>query len=238
MAALGLIAAERHRRRTGQGQLVEIALKDVALAMLGNLGILAEVTANGEDRPKLGNALYGAYGWDFPTSDGRRVMVVALTLRQWTGLLAATGLEEPIEAATRRPGLDLAREGDRFRARKEITAVLAPWFRARRVADFAHSFDEHGVTWSEFRSFAQAVAEDPDLSTENPMLALLDQPGIGRYPVPGSPFAFGALPREPPRRAPLLGEHTDEILSEVVGLGGAEIARLHDAGVVAGPGSV
>ena len=71
---------------TGEGQLVEVALKDVALATLGNLGILGEVMVNGVDRPKYGNALYGAYGQDFVTADGRRVMIVALTARQWSGL--------------------------------------------------------------------------------------------------------------------------------------------------------
>lgn len=235
MAALGLIAAERHRRLTGEGQLVEMALKDVALAMLGNLGILGEVMVNGVDRPKYGNALYGAYGQDFLTADGRRVMVVGLTARQWTGLLAATGMQAEMEALGQRLGLRLSLEGDRFKARKEITALLEPWFKARRVEDFARSFDEHGVTWSEFRSFAQAVAEDPDLSTAHPMFTNLEQPGVGSYLVPGSPLAFSAFEREPPRPAPVLGEHTEEILTEIVGLGSAEIAKLYDDKIVAGP---
>ena len=235
MAALGLIAAERHRRATGEGQLVEIALKDTALAMLGHLGIIGEVMVNREDRAKHGNSLFGAYGQDFVTADGRRVMVVGLTRRQWAGLLAATGLAQPIEELGRRLGLKLGLEGERFKARKEITAILEPWFRARRVEDFARSFDEHGVTWSEFRSFARAVAEDPDLSTRNPMFELLDQPGVGRYLAPGTPLAFSAFAREPPRPAPTLGEHTEEILAEVVGLGPAEIASLYDDRIVAGP---
>ena len=133
MAALGLLAAERHRRLTGQGQLVEIALKDVALAMLGNLGILGEVAVNGVDRPKYGNSLFGAYGQDFPTADGRRVMVVALTGRQWSGLCTATGLQAEVDELGRRLGLDLGLEGNRFQARLELTALFAPWFAARRV---------------------------------------------------------------------------------------------------------
>lgn len=64
-AALGILAAERHRRLTGEGQLVELALKDMALAMLGNLGIIGEVMINGADRPKMGNALFGAYAQNF-----------------------------------------------------------------------------------------------------------------------------------------------------------------------------
>ena len=235
MAALGLLAAERHRRLTGQGQLVEIALKDVALAMLGNLGILGEVAVNGVDRPKYGNSLFGAYGQDFPTADGRRVMVVALTGRQWSGLCAATGLQAEIDELGRRLGLDLGLEGNRFQARLELTALFAPWFAARRVDEFADLFDRSGVTWSEFRSFAKAMAEDPDLSVQHPMFQQLEQPGIGSYLVPGTPFEFSAFERQPPRPAAVLGQHTEEILAEVVGLGSAEISRLYADKVVAGP---
>lgn len=235
MAVSALLAAERHRLRTGQGQEVVFSLKDAAAAMLGNLGIIGEVAVNGVDRPKAGNALYGGYGQDFPCADGRRVMVIGLTRRQWDGLVKATGTADAIALLERRIGESLADEGARFCHRAAITAVLAPFFSARRVADFARDFDKAGLTWSEFRSFACAVAEDPDLGPDNPMFSDLDQPGLGRFPVPGSPFGFGALPREAPARAPELGEHTEEVLAEVAGLSSGQIGRLFDQGTVAGP---
>lgn len=235
MAAVGILAAERRRRATGQGGEVQMALKDVAAAMLGNLGILGEVIVNGVDRPKYGNALYGAYGQDFVCADGRRVMVIGLTDRQWQGLCRVTGTEAEMQALGARLGLDLAEEGNRFRARQEITAVLAPWFAARRVEEFAGRFDAAGITWSQFRSFAQAVAEDPDVSTDNPMFSMVDQPGLGRYLAPGSPLAFSGEARAEPGPAPVLGQHTEEVLADVMGLPGTEIVSLFDAGVVAGP---
>jgi len=235
MIVSGLLAAERHRLRRGTGQLVEIALKDVAAAMLGNLGIIGEVAVNGVDRPKGGNSLYGAYGQDFLCADGRRVMVIGLTDRQWRGLVRMTGTGEAMAALAAREGVDLDREGVRYRLRAAITAILAPWFAARSVADFAAEFDAKGLTWSEFRSFAEAVRLDPDLSPDNPIFAAIDQPGIGRFPVPGSPFHFAAAGRENPRPAPRLGQHTEEILADVLGLGSGAIGKLMDAGVVAGP---
>jgi len=235
MAALGLLAAERHRRLTGEGQSVEIALKDVALAMLGNLGIIGEVMVNHVDRPKYGNYLYGAYGNEFDTADGRRVMVVGLTRRQWDGICKVTGLKAEFDALGQRLGLDLNREGDRFKARDEITALLKPWFLARSVDDFAGAFDENGVTWSVFRSFKQAVTEDPDCSTWHPMFDLIEQPGIGEYLMPGTPFEFGQFEREPPQPAPALGQHTDEILSDLLGMSDVEVSKLHDDKIVAGP---
>ena len=235
MIVTGLLAGERRRTRTGRGQEVKLALKDVAAAMLGNLGIIGEVAVNGTDRAKSGNALYGAYGQDFVCADGHRVMVIGLTDRQWRGLVQATGCEEAMAALGRRLGLDLSEEGARWQARAEITAVLQPWFAARKVADFAAEFDAAGLTWSQFRSFAEAVAEDPDLSADNPIFSNIDQPGLGRFPVPGSPFSFSAEPRHAPVPAPELGAHTEAILADVAGLPDGEIARLFDDGIVAGP---
>ena len=237
MAVTALLAAERHRLRTGQGQEVLFSLKDAAAAMLGHLGIIGEVCVNDTDRPKCGNALYGGYGQDFLCADGARVMVIGLTDRQWRGLVKATGTLEAIAALEARLGESLEDEGARFRHRAAITEVLAPFFAQHKVAEFATQFDHNGVTWSQYRNFAQAVREDPDLSTQNPMFELLDQPGLGTYPVPGSPLAFSALSREAPLPAPDLGAHTEEVLADVAGLSGGEIGTLFDKGIVTGPRS-
>ncbi len=230
-----LLAAERHRLRSGQGQLAELALKDVAAAMMGHLGIIGEVCVNGVDRPKYGNALYGAYGQDFVTACGNRVMVIGLTDRQWTGLVRVLGLDPAIAALSTRLGLDLSAEGNRFAARAEITALFAPWFAARDLAAIAPLMDAAKLTWAPFRSFAQAVALDPDLSTDNPMFADIAQPGIGSYPVPGSPVTSTAFDRLPPRPAPRLGAQSEAILADVLGLGSGQIGSLMDRGIVAGP---
>jgi 2-methylfumaryl-CoA isomerase len=232
MVVTALLAAERKRLRQGKGSGVELSLKDVAAAMLGHLGIIGEVEVNGIAREKSGNALYGAYGQDFVCADGRRVMVIGLTDRQWRGLLNVTGMREDMAALEKRLGESLADEGARWRNRDAITVLLAPWFAARKVADFATMFDEAGVTWSVFRDFATALAEDPDLSLANPMFARIEQPGIGAYRVPGTPMSFSDEARETPVRAPVLGEHTEEILADVAGLPDTEIAALFDAGLV------
>ena len=128
----------------------------------------------------------------------------------------------------------MAAEGNRWAARREISALFRPWFEARRLAEVGPLFDGAGLTWSVFRSFAQAVTQDPDLSPDNPMFQMLDQPGIGRLPVPGSPISFGSFDRMAPTPAPVLGQHTEEILADVLGLGAGQIGRLMDQGVVAG----
>lgn len=235
MIALGLLAAERHRRRSGEGQLVRLALKDVALAMVSHFGMIAEVMVNDHDRPRQANYLYGAFGRDFETLDGKYLMVVGLTPVQWHSLTKATGLQEAMVALGERLGLDLEDEGNRFRVRQQIAALMEPWFFAHTLDEAAHILDAHRVTWGPYRSLREALAHDPDCSLANPMFNLTEQPGIGPYLVPTSPLDFSAFARLPALPAPRLGQHTDQILLDVLGLSEAEVGRLHDAGVVAGP---
>ena len=231
-----LLAAERHRLRHGEGQEVEIALKDVAAATLGHLGMIGDAVVNGHAREKSGNALYGAYGQDFECACGGRVMVIGLTGRQWSGLVKATESGAAMEALAKRTGRDLRDEGVRWKLRHEITEILRSWFAARRIADFGPEFDKRGLTWSVFRSVPEAVAQDPDLSEANPMFSQLDQPGLGRFPVPGFPGEFSARPRIKPQPAPALGQHTEEVLGDVARLTETEIAQLHDKGIVQSSG--
>jgi 2-methylfumaryl-CoA isomerase len=233
LATTGLLAAERHRARTGEGQLVELALSDVAFAMVGNLGRIAEAQLGGTDQPKDGNYLYGAFGHDFATRDGRRVMVVALTARQWHALRDATAIGEACERVEQVTGHDLDTESGRYEARELLAALLRPWFAQRTLADVRAAFAGSGVSWGPYQTFRQLVAEDPRVSTANPLFEQVEQPGLGAYLMPGSPLHFAAVARVPVRRAPLLGEHTEEILAGVLGLSATEIGRLHDDGVVA-----
>lgn len=235
LLSVAMLAALRHRDRSGEGQLVTLALKDVGLAMLGHLGMVAEVAVNDVDRPRYGNYLYGAFGRDFATSDGERAMVVGLTDLQWDCLTKATGLGPAFAALGIQLGLDLAEEGNRFRAREGIAALLEPWFAARTLAEVKAVFETHRVTWGPYRSVRQAMVEDPDFSTANPMFQNVEQPGIGSYIAPATPLHFSRSGRVPAAAAPRLGEHTDEILLGLLGLSEGELGRLHDAGVVAGP---
>jgi len=227
-----LLAAERHRLRTGEGQDVTLSLKDVAAATLGHLGMIGDATLNEKQREKSGNALYGAYGQDFLCRDGRRIMVIGLTGRQWSGLMKVTGTKDALEAMAARHGVNLRDEGVRWEMRKQITAVMSPWFAERTSAEVGRLFDEASVTWSEFRTVKEAVEQDPDLSPDNPVFQMLDQPGLGTFPVPSHVAEFSEAARQDAVRAPALGEHTEEILGDVARLTDTEISHLFDAGIV------
>jgi 2-methylfumaryl-CoA isomerase len=233
--AIAILAAERQRQRSGAGRLVELALKDVGLAMLGHLGFVAEATLHGKDRERYGNYLYGAFGKDFVTADGRRVMVVGLTDGQWSALVKATGTAEAVAALAKATGRNLNDEGERFHAREAITALLAPWFAARPYAEVAAALSANRVAWGPYRGLREALLEDPECAPGDGLFAALQAHGQEPYVAPCSPLRFSDQPALPPVPAPKLGAHTDEILLTLAGVSEAELGRLHDDGIVAGP---
>ena len=232
-AVIALLASERKRRDTGVGELVKISLADVAFTMVANLGFLGQAQAMHENRPPLGNDMYGAFGRDFATSDNRRVMVVAISLNQWQSLVEATDIEEHLPAMQHAFGADFTQEGERYRCRDAIAALLAPWFAARTLDEIRTELDEHGVCWGPYQTFTQILEEDWRASTKNPVFGPVDHPGIGELLTPASPIRIPDMPPVPPASAPLLGTHTDEVLVDVLGLSSAEVGRLHDEGLVA-----
>jgi 2-methylfumaryl-CoA isomerase len=230
LAATGLLAAERHRRLTGEGQHITLALEDVALAAMGHLGFIAEAQL-GQERARHGNDLFGAFGRDFTTADGERVMVVGLTLKQWRALCAAVGIEEAIAALAARRGVDLDLEGERFRARDDIAQLVGPWVAQRTLAEVAALFERHRVCWGPYQRVSRLVRQDPACSDANPMFSNINQPGVGTLLAPATPLNFGTG-RLAARPAPVLGADTDAVLAGWLNMSAGVIAALRARGIV------
>ena len=235
LAATGILAAERQRTRTGEGQLIRLALSDVAFAMVGNLGRIAEVQVGGQDAARDGNYLYGAFGHDFGTSDGRRVMVVALTGRQWTALVEVTGTADGVpEPRGRHRPRRLLRGRPLRRARPDRRGAAAVVRGALARRD-PRGFRRHRRLLGPVPDVPPAGGGGPArLRATTRCSRRSSSRGSAPTWCPASPLDFTAAGRLPARRAPLLGEHTEEILADVLGLSEAEIGRLFDAETVAG----
>ena len=233
-AAIGILAAERHRRRTGAGRAITLSLADVALAVTGHLGFLAEgqlaaatrgddspypaVTSRGDDppyppvgRPRIGNHLYGGFARDFRTKSGDFVMVVTLTTRHYADLARVTGRTEALAAVERALGADFTQDSDRYAQREVIAALIAPWFAEHTTGEVAEALAGTSVLWERYRTFAELAADPETLA--NPVVGLIDQPGIGRILATGIPLAQPGTPQTP-APAPVLGADTDAILRE------------------------
>ena len=232
-AAFALLAAIRRREKTGEGSEVRIPLSDVAIGTVANLGGIAEVLHSGANRPRLGNAVYGLFGRDFVTKDGVRTMIVVVTHRQWANLLGALGLNDAVAAIEAQRGVSFAsNDGLRFDHRDALYPLFEAAIGARDHAALAAALDAAGIVHSAYRTMLDA-AHDPRLVGNNPMFTSFDaNPSGFAYPAAG---AFGTVPqldRTPAQAAPRNGQHSEQVLAEVLKLSSGEIARLIDSGTV------
>lgn len=232
--AFTLLAGLRHRDRTGKGVELRVPLGDVAIGTMANAGAMAEMLYRGGDRERLGNAIWGAFGRDFTSRDGKRFMVAALTPKQWSATVEAFGLADAVAAMETELGADFrSSDHQRFVHRDRLFALFQAAASGMDYADLDRRLTTAGATFERYRTMFEA-ATDPDLVTNNPL--------FGPSPANPSGFAYPAarsfanrpdMPRGDPHPAPYLGEHSEEVLAERLGLPSAAIAKLVDRGIVA-----
>ncbi|MGH6786356.1 MAG: CoA transferase [Novosphingobium sp.] len=231
--AFALLAGLRHREATGAGSELRVPLGNVAIGTMANSGAMAEMLYRGADRERLGNAIWGAFGRDFVSRDGQRFMVAALTAKQWVALVDAFGVAMGIAKLEADLGVHFA-DGDtvRFAHRDALFALFQRAADALDYADLAARLAGAGATFERYRTMHEA-ANDPVLVAGNPMFGPSPaNPSGFAYPATRS---FAAIPERDagdPRPAPFLGEHSEQVLSERLGLSSGAIAVLIDRGVV------
>ncbi len=233
-SAFALVAAHHSRARTGHGAELRVPLGDVAMGTVANSGAMAEMLYRGGDRERLGNAIWGAFGRDFRSRDGVRFMVAALTQKQWHGLVEAFDLA--IEIATLEAELDVRfADGDvpRFEHRKPLFALFEARAAQHDYAALEARMAAAGTTYERYRTMHEA-ASDPALVGDNPLFAAsTDNPSGFAYPAPRSMVHITGEERGDPAPAPYLGEHSEEVLADRLGLASGAIGKLVDSGTVA-----
>ncbi|WJY19390.1 CoA transferase [Alteriqipengyuania flavescens] len=232
-SAFALLAALRRRDASGEGAEIRIPLGDVAIGTLANSGTMAEMLYRGADRERLGNAIWGAFGTDFRSRDGTRFMVAALTAKQWAGLVEAFDVESEIAALEAELGVRFA-DGDtpRFENRERLAALFQSVAGQLDWPELERRMGAAGTTFERYRTPYEA-STDPVLVGENPLFGPSpDNPSGFDYPAARSFAHLGGEERGDPLPAPYLGQHSEEVLAEKLGLSSGAIARLIDAGTV------
>jgi len=222
LTAVGILAAVRHAERTGEGQFVDVALYDGVLSLCERIAYQQSYT--GVDPVPQGNThpLLCPYGV-LPTADGW-VTIAAPTDRHWQLLAQVIGLSEL--GRDDRFGTNEAR----LRHTGEVYAVLEEWTGARRTTEVVATLA--GVVPCGPVNRASDIAADPHVAARA-MLPRVEHPGSSATPsIAGCPIKLTGTPSSVRTRAPLLGEHTGQILS-ALGYGADRVAELHEQGVVA-----
>jgi len=222
----GVLGALLHRERTGQGQLVEVAMLDAAvLALASALGAYMDGDGNVPERtanrhPALAIAPYNVY----PASDGY-VAIFTASERHWHSVARVLGREDLLDNPA------FANTPSRAAKMEEIDALVSDWTKARTKEQVLAELTRAHVPCAPVRT-TREVVEDPHLRERN-VWADIDHPRRGKTKVPVSPIRLhGSPPPRVARRAPLLGEDTDRVLAELLGTTADELAALHAAGVI------
>jgi len=232
--AFALLAALHHRAATGEGSEVRVPLGDVAIGTMANSGAMAEMLYRGGDRPRLGNAIWGALGRDFESRDGKRFMVAVLTPNQWTAMVGALEIDQPIARLEGETGVQFARsDHNRFVHREALFAIVQEAAGKLDYSELGERLTKAGATFERYRTMHEA-ANDPVLVADNPLFGPSPaNPSGFEYPAPRSFAHLGGEPAGNPAPAPYLGQHSEEVLAERLGLSSATIGALVDRGVVA-----
>lgn len=231
--AFTLVSALLARTRGQGGREIRCPLSDIGAATMANLGFTAETLLSGHQRARMGNDIFGAFGRDFTTKDGQTLMLLAITPKQWSKALEALEIVAGVAALEAELGVSFATdEGLRFTHRARLYPLFERAFAGRTAADLAPAFDAGGVTWGAYQPL-EAALNDTRLYKDNPVFEAIAHPSGLTYPAPGAMATIPQDVRGDVRPAPTLGQHTDEVLAQVLGMSDGEIARLHDDGTVA-----
>jgi crotonobetainyl-CoA:carnitine CoA-transferase CaiB-like acyl-CoA transferase len=221
---IGILAALRHRERTGAGQHIDIGMLDTSVAWLANQGM--NYLATGENPPRLGNQHPNITPYQvFPTADGHVVLSVANdpTWRRFCESFGLAGLALDARFAT-----NAARVGNR----QLVTDTLAPLLRQHPTAWWVERLEALNIGCGPINRLSDVFA-DPQVVARGMVLALPHPTAAGgQVKVLANPVRLSATPVDYRVSPPTLGEHTDAVLARLLGLDAAAIAGLRERGVV------
>lgn len=216
--AVAVLAALRHKDRTGEGQYIDVAMMDTVFSMLENS--VPILTMMGQDPQRIGNANPGSAPYNmYHTKDGN-VVIATANDSLFTRLIGVMGQPELIQDPR------FGTNPDRKHNEKAIDAIVEAWTCRHTTAEVEAMLDAVGVPVASAKSVGQLVG-DPQLLHRG-MVIEQEVPGVGPVKFPGDPLKLQATPPDTSRRAPLLGEHTEEVLRDILGHGDEEIQLLRE----------
>jgi len=221
--ALSIVSALFHRQRTGEGQTIDISMQD-CIWQLTSIEYSPYYFLNGQDPPRLGNGHSAMIPCNlYPTKDGH-VIISAGVLVQVHRLYTAMGRQDLIDTPLGK------NQNERYHHRSEIDKIISDWSITKTTDEVISLLKDADVPCTRLPTFSE-VCNDPQLLSRN-MIIEVEQAISGKVKVPGSLFKFSKTPGNIRYPAPLLGEHNQEILSEMLGYTEEKITQFSNEGAI------
>ena len=227
-ATVGILAALRHAERTGEGQHLDMALLDTQVAMLANLG--ANYLVSDQAPGRMGNAHQNIVPYQVfevaPRADGGKDFIILAVGNdgQYAKFCEVAG--RPDLASEPR----FVKNADRVRHRAELVPVLETVMKTRAKADWLSALEAAKVPCGAINSLDEVFA-DPQVQARG-MVTHWQHPLRADLPLVSSPIKLEKTPVRTDRPPPMLGQHTDEVLGELLGVDAARLATLRDRQVI------
>lgn len=221
-ASTSVLAALAHRERTGEGEYIDISLLDVQVATLANQA--TNYLVSGRSPERLGNAHPNIVPYQaLATSDGHIILAVGndSQFAKFCAVAGCPGLAEDDRFRT---------NADRVRNRATLIPLIVERLRQRTSAEWIAALEQSGVPCGPINTIAE-VFDNPQVQSRG-MRVHVQHNGAGEIPLVGSPMKFSRTPLDDRQPPPRLGEHNDEILHKVLGLGADDLTRLRSSGVI------
>ena len=220
---IGILAALHERNTTGRGRLIDVSLLDGMIGLLGYLAQLAfftgeDPTRQGSQHPNL--VPYGT----FPAQDGS-IIVACLTNNFWERICKALGMQE-YAADTRFDTLEKRRDN-----RAVVNELISGFTRQKSVQELAELFTDYQVPNAPILGIKDALAQPQAVARE--MVVEVKHQALGNIPIVNRSIKFPQDQQPAPAAPPLLGQHTDEILGDILGFTPEQIEGLRAANIVA-----
>jgi crotonobetainyl-CoA:carnitine CoA-transferase CaiB-like acyl-CoA transferase len=220
---IGILAALRHREKTGEGQQIDIGMLDTHVAWLANQAM--NYLATKEDQPRLGNQHPNIVPYQvFPTADGHIVLSVGNdpTFKRFC---EAMGIEHLLADAR------FATNAARVSNRALVTETLTPVMQAHPTAWWVEKLESLKIGGGPINRLSQVFA-DPQVQARGMVVTMPHPKSADGIEVVANPVKLSATPPDYRLPPPLLGEHTEQVLGELLGMSTSEVAALREQGVV------
>lgn len=222
-AAFSIMLALRVKERTGRGQAIDVSMMEGQLALLGTM--FGDYFASGEIPRPMGTAYKALLPYQTFHTKTRDLALAVASEKLWKTFCPAIGCPELVDDPRYR------NNGERNLNRESLIPRLQQVFLTRTYEEWEKVLVENGIPVGAINNLAE-VAEHPQVEARGSMVEI-EHPRAGRLRAVGVPARLSATPGSVRTPAPMLGQHTDEVLRDLLGLSESEIASLRSAGAVA-----